>query len=488
LGYGLFEHDGEVVLGAHLNPSRDPLLVLRAAVAAARRGLPLAPATLTNLAANSPVMEVPWTPVARSLFADLLAAGPGLIPVWEGLDLAGVIDSWLPEWSQVRSRPQRNPVHRHTVDRHLIEAVVRAGAFLPDVERPDLLLLATLLHDIGKIAGARDHAQAGAPLAAAIAHRLGLNESEVEVVELLVREHLTLIDLATRRDPEDSQTIAAVTAAVRGRRDVLELLRALTEADASAVGTAAWTDWRSHLLNQLVTGARKALGDASGPAPVEEVKEDLLPPAIVAEVAMGQPYVLVHPLAGAYRIDVFAPDRLGLFGDTAGLLAASGFLVRTARVRTQEGIAANQWQVDSPAGDAPDPIAISRGLSRLADGDRQPLRALERRRAPVTERGGSDLRTPGTLARAAVVPHASQDATVIEIRARDRPGLLHEVGMAFARAGLSVHSAHIATYAGQTLDTFYVSEFGGRTLSPERVAQTIAMLLETCDTALPAGR
>jgi len=485
LGFGLFEHDGEVVLGAHLDPSRDPLLVLRAAVAAARRGLPLAPATLTNLAENSPEITVPWSPVARSLFTDLLAAGPGLIPVWEGLDLAGVIDSWLPEWSQVRSRPQRNLVHRHTVDRHLIETVVMATAFLPDVERPDLLLLAALLHDIGKIAGAQDHAEVGAPRAAAVARRLGLEECEVEVIELLTRKHLRLIELATRRDPEDPQTIAAVTDAVAGRRDVLELLRALTEADASAVGTAAWTDWRAHLLEQLVVGARVALGDSAGPVIAAQETEDLLPPDVVAGVAMGEPYVVVRPIAGAYRIDVFDRDRLGLFGDTAGLLAAYGFIVRTARVRTQEGIAANQWQVDSPGGDAPDAVAIGRGLSSLAQGDRQPLRALERRRAPATRSGRSG---PRALARAAVVPHASQDSTVIEIRAQDRPGLLHEVGMTFARAGLSVHSAHIATYAGQTLDTFYLSEFGGRTLSPERVAQTISMLVEACDTPPPAGR
>jgi [protein-PII] uridylyltransferase len=485
LGFGLFEHDGEVVLGAHLDPSRDPLLVLRAAVAAARRGLPLAPATLTNLAEHSPAIPVPWSPVARSLFTDLLAAGPGLIPVWEGLDLAGLIESWLPEWSDVRSRPQRNLVHRHTVDRHLIETVVMATTFLPDVERPDLLLLAALLHDIGKIAGAQDHAEVGAPRAAAVARRLGLEESEVEVVELLTREHLKLIELATRRDPADSQTIAAVTDAVNGRRDVLELLRALTEADASAVGTAAWTDWRAHLLDQLVVGARAALGDSAGPAIAADEIEDLLPPDVVAGVAMGDPYVVVHPLAGAYRIDVFDRDRLGLFGDTAGLLAASGFIVRTARVRTQEGIAANQWQVDSPGGDAPDSVAIVRGLSSLAQGDRQPLRPLERRRTPEADRAGSGSRA---LTRAAVVPHGSQDATVIEIRAQDRPGLLHEVGMTFARAGLSVHSAHIATYAGQTLDTFYVSEFGGRTLSPERVTQTISMLLQACDAPWPAGR
>ncbi|HEY5247493.1 MAG TPA: [protein-PII] uridylyltransferase, partial [Dermatophilaceae bacterium] len=409
LGFGLFEHDGEVVLGAHLDPSRDSLLVLRAAVAAARRGIPLAPATLANLAEQSPPIATPWSPVARSLLADLLAAGPGLITVWEGLDLAGVVDSWLPEWSQVRSRPQRNPVHRQTVDRHLIETVVQAVAFLPDVERPDLLLFAALLHDIGKIAGAHDHSLVGAPLAATVARRLGLDESEVEVVVLLTREHLTLIDLATRRDPADPQTLSAATEAVAGRRDVLELLRALTEADARAVGAAAWTEWRAQLLRDLVVGVRTALGDAASPPVAAEEAQDLLPPEIVAEVAMGEPYVIVHAIGGAYRIDVFDRDRLGLFGDTAGLLAAYGFIVRTARVRTQEGIAANQWQVDSPGGEAPDAAAIARGLSSLNAGDRQPLRPLDRRRTSTADLTGG---RPRALTRAMVVPHASQDSTV----------------------------------------------------------------------------
>ncbi len=484
LGFGLFEHDGEVVLGAHLDPSRDPLLVLRAAVAAARRGLPLAPATLANLAASSPAIPVPWPSLARSLFVDLLAAGPGLITVWEGLDLAGLIDSWLPEWSAVRSRPQRNAVHRHTVDRHLIETVVHATGLMRDVERPDLLLLAALLHDIGKVAGAHDHSVVGAPLAARAVRRMGLDDAEVHIVELLTREHLTLIDLATRRDPTDRATISAVTDAVAGRRDVLELLRALTEADASAVGAAAWTDWRAKLLEDLVVGARAALGDAVPPVDEGDRADDLLPPDVVAEVAIGEPHVLVHPIGGAYRIDVFDRDRLGLFADTAGLLAAYGLVVRTARVRTQEGIAANQWQVESPGGDAPDALAIARGLVQLGEGDRSPLRPLERRAAYAEPVGGG----PRPVTRAMVVPHASADSTVIEIRTRDRPGLLHQVGMTFARAGLTVHSAHIATYAGQTLDTFYVSEFGGRALSPARVAQTISMLMDVCDEVPATGR
>jgi len=128
---------------------------------------------------------------------------------------------------------------------------------------------------------------------------------------------------------------------------------------------------------------------------------------------------------------------------------------------------------------------IARGLLRLGAGDREPLRALERRRAVMSGLVGSGRRAP---TRALVVPHASESLTVIEIRTHDRPGLLHQVGMTFARAGLTVHSAHIATYAGQTLDTFYLSEFGGRTLSPARVAQTISMLIDACDEAPLSGR
>ena len=487
LGYGLFEHDGEIVLGGSADPSADPLLVLRAALVSARQNLPLSPATITNLARSAP-LPTPWPPVALGLFGDLLAAGPGLLPVWEGLDLAGVVESWIPEWADVRSRPQRNPVHRHTVDRHLIETVVRATGLVRDVDRPDLLLLGALLHDIGKVAGAHDHSAVGAPIAARILTRMGLPPQEVAVVQTLVREHLTLIDLATRRDPTDPQTLVALMAAVGGSLELRELLRALTEADASAVGPAAWTDWRAQLLARLVDGARATMGEDHQPAAPPRESPEVVTGDIVASVVAGEPHVVVRTLSGAHRVDVFDRDRLGLFADTAGLLAASGLVVRTAILRTYEGIAADQWQVESPGGDAPDAVALARSLRRLADGDRSPLQSLERRRAP--SRTASALAASGSpgQTRAMVVPHASDDATVIEVRAVDRVGLLHEIGMTFARAGLSVRSAHIATYAGQTLDTFYVTEFGGRSLPPARVAQAVSMLIDACDGVLSRGR
>jgi len=484
LGYGLFEHDGEVVLGPRSAVATDPLLPLRAAVVAARHTLPIAPATLANLAKSAPALPTPWPQLARDLFADLLATGPGLVHVWEGLDQAGIVDLWLPEWETVRSRPQRNPVHRHTVDRHLVETVVHAGALVRSVGRADLLLLAALLHDIGKVRGAHDHSVTGAPVAAAIATRMGHSAEDVAVVTTLVREHLTVIDLATRRDHQDPRTAAAAREAVDGSREVFDLLLALTEADACATGVLAWTDWRATLLRQLAAAAVNGWDEGAPAAPVEQASvtaQDL------EAVAAGEPRVVVRPQGGCYRIDIFDRDRLGLFADTAGLLAAYGLVVRTAILRTLDGVAANEWHVESPSGEAPDEARIVRGLARLAQGDRAPLGTLDRRRqfaGPPSARAGSG--SPGQ-ARALVVPHASDEATVLEVRAQDRPGLLHELGVTFAKAGLSVRSAHIATYAGQTLDTFYVTEFGGRLLSPAKVAQTVSSIIDTCD-GTPTGQ
>jgi [protein-PII] uridylyltransferase len=480
LGFGMYEHDGEVVLGPRNSLATDPLLALRAAVVAARNNLPVAPTTLANLASQTPQLPHPWPVIARDLFADLLATGPGLVGVWEGLDQAGIVEGWIPEWSAVRSRPQRSAVHRHTVDRHLIETVVQAGGLVRGVGRADLLLLAALLHDIGKVRGAHDHAATGAPIARTIAARLGYPAADVDTISLLVREHLTLIDLATRRDHQDPGTVTAARAAADGSREVFDLLLALTEADASAAGPAAWTDWRATLLRQLAQAAQSGWEEGSTPPTAEPAT---VTGADLESVAAGEPRVVVRPQGGSYRIDVFDRDRLGLFADTAGLLAAYGLVVRTAILRTLDGVAANEWHVESPSGEPPDVDRIRRGLERLAQGDRTPLGLLERRRqfaAPPSSRASSG--SPGQ-ARALVVPHASEEATVIEVRAQDRPGLLHELGLAFAKAGLSVRSAHIATYAGQTLDTFYLATFGGRPLTPAQVAQTVSTVIDTCEGA-----
>jgi [protein-PII] uridylyltransferase len=494
LGHGLFASDGEVVLGSSRLAEEDAGMPLRAAIVAARAGLPIAPATLDNLADHSPVPEQPWSAPQRALLADLLASGPGLVGAWEGLDQVGLIESWCPEWAAVRSRPQRSAVHRHTVDRHLLETVVRAAGLVRRVSRPDLLLVSALLHDIGKVRGARDHSVTGAEVMRLVATRWGYPERDRDILVTLVREHLTLIELATRRDHQDPATVDAAIAAVKGDREVFDLLLALTEADASAAGPLAWTDWRAALLEQLaavvrhrlevepVGGAAESVGGAAMPhaAPVP-VHGDAASDAVAIEVRSGTPQIRVIDSGGSYRIDIADIDRVGLFADTAGLLAAEGHTVRTAILRTVNGVAFNEWHTESPHGAVPDPARITRALTRLRRGDRAPLRTLDRRRAHVARPSGTaGVGSPGQ-ARAFVVPGASNEATVIEVRADDRPGLLHELGAALAGAQISVRSAHIATYAGQTLDTLYLTEAEGMALSPAQVARAVSVIIDTCD-------
>jgi [protein-PII] uridylyltransferase len=467
------------VLGSSAAVATDPLIPLRSALVAARNGIALSPTTLKNLANQAPELPEPWPEIARGVFADLLATGPGLVTVWEGLDLAGIIERWLPEWSAVRSRPQRSAVHRHTVDRHLVETVVGASGMVRTVARPDLLVLAALFHDIGKVPGAHDHSATGAELTDRALRRLGHPDEDREVVVRLVREHLTLVDLATRRDPADPATITALSEAVGGSVEVLDLLRALTEADASAAGPTAWSDWRAGLVERLYAACRSSLEATQEEESVVEPSEgQVLPADVVQSLASGEPHVTVVSLGGAHRIDIIDRDRVGLFADTAGLLAAQGFAVRSAVVRTVDGVAANEWWVESPGGEVPLADLIARDLVRVSRGDRAPLGRLQRRRANVTRSLSSG--SPDQ-ARAMVVSSASASATVIEVRATDRPGLLQDIGITLARASLSVRSAHIATYAGQTLDTFYVTEYAGGPLAPARTAQAVAMIIDTCD-------
>ncbi len=474
LGHGLVEHDGEVVLGVGVQAAQDPVLPIRAAATAVRSGLPLSPVTVEHLAQDCPPLPDPWPAAARDEFVAMLAGGPNLAQVWESLDRAGVITTWIPEWAAVRNRPQRNAVHRHTVDRHLIQTVIQIQGALRDTSRPDLLVLAALLHDIGKIAGAQDHSVTGGPIAGRVARRIGLSEADSELIERLVREHLTLIELATRRDPDDPRTVETLVAAVGQRQETLLLLRALTEADATAVGPVAWTAWRSRLVDDLMARAATALRgeDPPGPAPIAEAEVELVRTVLMN----GRPRVAVTPMDELFTVTVVAPDRSGLLADIAGVLASFRLTVKSALVRTvAEGdldIAVDTWWVES-RGDMPPPELLEQHLRRLSEGDQSVLEPLIRRDAGFRSRSGAPARP-----RVVLLPGASEDATVLEVRAADRPGLMHAIGSALAGVGVDLRSAHVATHAGQAVDVLYVCERGGGRLSPPRVAETVSVLVD----------
>ena len=447
LADGVVEQDGEVVLARAADPARDPVLVLRAGAAAAQAGLPLAPRTLDRLI-ECPPLPVPWPAPARDALLTLLGAGPSAITVWEALDTEGLVTCLIPDWERVRNRPQRNPLHKFTVDRHLVEAAAHAAALTREVARPDLLLLAALLHDIGK-GWPGDHSVSGEVVARDVGRRMGLTEPDVELVASAVRHHLLLPVVATRRDLDDPVTVKQVAALVPSR-GLLELLHALAIADGLATGPAAWNDWKARLVADLVRRVGAVLAGQPMPSPAP-LREDQL-----ALAAGGGPAATVR----GSEVTVVAPDRPGLLWRAAGVLASHRLAVRSANATSVQGTAVTVFDVEPEFGDPPDPTLVAGDLRRMLLGRLDVEDRLERRARAAPPRGAV-IPAP----RVTLVDEASETATVVEVRAHDAPGLLWRVGRALGECGLNVRAARVETLGAEVVDVFYVTDDDGEPLS-----------------------
>jgi [protein-PII] uridylyltransferase len=465
LDEGVGQHENEVVLMPEARPERDPVLGLRAAAVAADRDLVLSPTVCDRLAATSAVLPEPWPDEARRLLCAALGAGEGLLEVWEALDQAGYISQLLPEWEAVRFRPPQSALHRFTVDRHLLETCVEASKMVRDVRRPDLLLVAALFHDLGKgVEG--DHSITGAAIATTVARRLGFPEADVDTVTLLVRQHLTLAQVATRRDLDDPMTVDLV-AGIVGDTDTLDLLEALTYADARAAGPAAASPWRLRLVGELARRVRAELsGDGAGlwtEAPPIQV------PELHQVVGVGRLGITVSEHRGDLRVNVAVPDQVGTLSTVAGVLAVEQLAVRAAAITSVDGLGISQWSV---AGSAPDPVRLRDRLGVALRDDADLVRRLAARDSTV-QRGPKHQPS-----RVDLLPGASETATVMQVRAHDRPGLLYDVTRAIAMSGADIRSAHVSTLGAECVDVFYLTDSDGSPLDDEDALTTAKSVLD----------
>jgi len=451
---GVALSSGEVVLDRTARPGSDPVLLLRAAAEAAERDVVLGPATAARLVRECPPLPTPWPPEARQLLVRLLAAGRGLLPVWETLEETGALRQILPEWERIRSLPHASSIHRFTVDRHVVETCIEASSLIRKVARPDVLMVAALLHDIGK-GELTEHSVAGEPIARAIATRMGYADDEVELVATLVRWHLLLSETATTRDPDDPATVAVIIRQIR-TPEALSLLAALTEADAKAASPKAWSTWRAGLVRQLANRSLAALVAAAADTSAPRVPDPYV--TIPAEIGKdpSKVQVTVEPTADGSRVTVISGDRIGLLADAAAMFAVQRTSVRAARVWIQDVYGVSVWET---AEQHLDEAVLRQRITAIVEGR---LDANERLSRPTAAR-----LEPTVVVR----PEASRTATVLEVRMDDRPGVVHLVCAALARLDLSVRSAHVSTLGPQAVDVFYVQESGAGALSDERAAQ-----------------
>ncbi|OXM65771.1 MULTISPECIES: [protein-PII] uridylyltransferase [Amycolatopsis] len=465
---GVVLHGNEVALARDAVPAKDPALLLRVAAASARTRTPISHGTLRTLADSAPELRTPWPADARDSLTELLGAGEGLIDAVEALDRTGLWARLFPEWGAVRDLPPREPVHSWTVDRHLVQTAVEAAKLTTTVSRPDLLLLAALLHDIGKGREA-DHSELGAAISLQVAQRIGLPAADAALVSAAVRHHLLLAHTATRRDIEEPATIARVTKTVGNDVVLLELLHALTQADSLATGPGMWTDWKAGLVASLVNRCRQAVqgNGFSPPEPLDARRREL----VSAAVASGRSEVLITHDGRMATVVVAAPAHTDLLAPAAGVLALHSLEVHTAVLRGHDGGRAGIFTASPKFGSLPDPALLREQFARAVAGGL----ALEAKIA-AKER---DYQPTRVAAKPKVLwfddETSGSNTVVLELRATDRIGLLYRVAGALRSCGAEVKWAKVATLGAAVVDSFAVSPRGGK-LDPawrQRVEQAV---------------
>ena len=454
----------------------------------------------------------------------------------------GVLDVYIPEFGAIRNLTRDEIYHQHTVDEHSLLAVENLDestlSKLPNaehlleilcgVDKPELLRLALLLHDIGVgIEGEGGHAHKSCQSAQAVLERWGiLDAADVETVLCLIDNHLQMSRIARQRDLDDCMVIQRFAKLVVDETQ-LKMLYLFTFADMRAVGQSVWNDWNSTLLWQLYVRTSQLLKgeydtDALRLAELEDAvinlanqtvdvqcihkhfrtmpKNRLLshtPHEIVQHILLIEKLSdtpLVYPIATTHnypQIAVCARDTLGLFCKITGVLTLHGINILSAQVNTRED------------GIALDIFNVTEGESGQSINSRtcQQIEATLK----MVMLGESDISTfdPGSQdstiypnairAQMARLCHKSIDSqfapqitinndesdmyTILEIQAQDRIGLLYKISRTLYEMQVNIYLAKISTEGSRAVDTFYIqNENKYKIDNPKRLSEIHASL------------
>jgi [protein-PII] uridylyltransferase len=497
----------------------DPARLIELFALAAHEGLEIHPSAMRAATRDARLVDQVRDDLrANSLFLDVLTAKdrPDVALRW--MNEAGVFGRFVPDFGRVVAQMQFDMYHHYTVDEHSIRAI----GLLSRIERGELaddhplstalfrqiasrrvLYVAVLLHDIAKGRGG-DHSEIGAEIALQLCPRFGLDEAETESVSWLVRHHLLLSNTAFRRDLADPKTVEDFVRVVQSP-ERLRLLLILTVVDIRAVGPTTWNDWKRQLLRNLYDAAeeRLRLGHKQrGRHEQVEVRQAQLAESLSwkksavrahvrrlsdsywlaepaewqlanalqvagAEAHFGEaePSIVAEPdvSSGMTRISVFAPDRPGLFYRIAAALSGAGASIVDARIHTtRDGMALDNLLVTDARGKA---YADGRLRKRLANAVNKALRSIDEPPLPSAAKLPVREEAFRVAPRVLLADKASSRTTVVEVNARDRPGLLARLTHVIHSAGHQLHSAHIATYGERAVDVFYLTRTGGGKLT-----------------------
>ena len=489
----------------------------------------LAPSAQRALTAAAPAVTANFRkdPANRGAFLSLLGAPARVAAALATLHEVGLLGRYLPAFARISGRMQYDLFHVYTVDEHVLRVVANAeelvrGRFEPAradlraaaerIDRPDLLFLAALFHDLAKGRGG-DHSVLGAREARRFALGHGLGRAAGDLVAWLVRRHLSLSLTAQKSDLSDPRVITEFARLVGDQRR-LDYLYVLTAADVRATNPSLWNSWRAALFGELYQatsgtlwrGLATPLDAASELAARKRETRTLLGggnPGVArlwqalgddyfmqyspAEIAWhtrellavsGPPAVFMRPSpdGAGTLIAIYSTRAAFAFGRVTAALAQLGLTIVGARCVPVGGDRTlDTYQVLEH--DA-SPIEDERRLARVKATLVEELARHSGGPPRVTRGAPRQVRLFQTPTRIAIAPDPGERHTVVELTASDRPGLLAAVGRAFRRSAIYLRTAKIMTAGERAEDVFHVTRADGRALEPADVRALEAALYE----------
>jgi [protein-PII] uridylyltransferase len=564
LGGGLQSFNGQLTFSKVAELEATPAIAFRLYSEAVDRGLTVLPFARDVIIRLTSTPEfcaaLRESPEAARLFVQLVS-NHRTSPFRNGSILAelhdvGLLIAMVPEFLPVVGRVHHDVYHVYTVDVHSVAAVDRlralargdligeqplASRLAAEVSRPAVLYLSTLLHDVGKAIGGRDHSQRGAEMAKTILARLGLTEIDIDDACHLIRQHLVMYRVAARRNLEDPETVSEFSQQVRGAEGLRHLFL-LTVVDLSTTSPTSMTKWKSHMMDELflITDQRLSGNVTSESARLSAIKAAVLhfwEPAedttFLAEYLQSMPegYLLSNgpaeiacharvamrgrlssvtaamvPSRRAEVVElcivtgdrfcdplcVVAPDRPGILASISAAITANGFDVHAAQIhsrRLSDGTlqAVDLFWITDRRSDADGFDSalhkLEGDLQRVITGSVAPEDLLKTRWA----RRNSERPAPAVSTDVALDNTTSVNQTLVEVVTRDRPGLLFMLSRAFHALGLTIAVAKINTEGTRVIDVFYVTELDGKKLQDQaRMAQVRSSLLGVLNGSAPS--
>ncbi len=456
-------------------------------------------------------------------FLSILKQGKGVDNLLMRMHEMGLLSRYIPEFTGVEGKVHYDLYHVHPIDHHTLLALgelmrLKEGTFqreyplltslMKKLERPEILFLSVLLHDIGK-GREGHHALTGAEMAKQIGKRMGLPLDDIDLLVFLIRHHLLMCETAFRRDLHDEQAISIFTSKVQKPLQ-LKMLYLLTFADIKAVGPEAWTSWKNSLLMELFIRTSHLLEKAKEPQVNFKRSERLLrleqwvPPEILSCYAESLPdrYLATHSPeevsshirmaehlkdesavvgwnSGAerrVRVTICTKDRYGLFAKIAGTMFLNRLNILEAQIHTWgNGIALDTFYVEDPTGEIERRLEqFQKELNEILRGETTWQSLLSQKRESAWEQKKVVPKVSGEVR---VNNQDSDFYTIVEITGEDRLGILYEITQALTDFGCDIHFARVSTLGNRIMDVFYVQNGWGEKIVEREKTEHLKQLL-----------